>query len=335
LAHKSVRPISISSAEWQAMADRSPGATFFHTPIWAEAISTVFPRWRVAPVAVELSDGNLAVIPLVRYPLLGRRWEYAEGMVPGVYGGPIFLRPPTEAQTEYIWEALSTVRELYVTGNPFVQPNLCPPSRGYQLQPKFTHVLDLSSGPSNVERGYRKGHRADIRAALRHGVTVHLAQSPAEADAYFDVYQDSLQRWGKAASGFYPRRLFALLGARPEWGRQIKLWLAQVNEKIIAGIWVFTHRDHVVYWHAASLASHMALHPSHLLVATAIQSACEEGARWFDFNPSGGHPGVVAFKKGFGAQQLDFFVYRRFSPVGRLYRAFRYFKERYLRLSPL
>jgi hypothetical protein len=39
-----------------------------------------------------------------------------------------------------------------------------------------------------------------------------------------------------------------------------------------------------------------------LLLHDVIRDACERGFRWFDFNPSGGHEGVAAFKRSFGAE---------------------------------
>ena len=43
----------------------------------------------------------------------------------------------------------------------------------------------------------------------------------------------------------------------------------------------------------------------HLLMYTAIEHACRNGYSWFDFNPSGGHEDVAAFKKGFGTVPLS------------------------------
>ncbi len=41
-----------------------------------------------------------------------------------------------------------------------------------------------------------------------------------------------------------------------------------------------------------------------LLMATAIAHSCEVGQEWFDMNPSDGHAGTEAFKRGFGTTTL-------------------------------
>ena len=58
--------------------------------------------------------------------------------------------------------------------------------------------------------------------------------------------------------------------------------------------------------------------PTNLLMYEAIKDACDRGYAWFDFNPSGGHEGVEAFKKNFGAQALPAPVIQSTSPRTRL-----------------
>jgi lipid II:glycine glycyltransferase (peptidoglycan interpeptide bridge formation enzyme) len=45
-----------------------------------------------------------------------------------------------------------------------------------------------------------------------------------------------------------------------------------------------------------------------LLYAQIIRDAHNQGYRYFDFNPSGGHEGVVHFKESFGAVRKYFNV---------------------------
>src|SRR4029079_1053277 len=72
--------------------------------------------------------------------------------------------------------------------------------------------------------------------------------------------------------------------------------------EIAAGALCLYSRRHVAYWHGAARERLLECRPVHLLIETALHDACERGMRWFDFNPSGGHRGVEAFKKGFGAE---------------------------------
>ena len=84
----------------------------------------------------------------------------------------------------------------------------------------------------------------------------------------------------------------------------IELWLAKYEEKIIAGALCLYSKNHAVYWHGAALSAYFPLRPVNLLMYEIIKNACDKGYTWFDFNPSGGHEGVKAFKKSFGASAL-------------------------------
>jgi Acetyltransferase (GNAT) domain len=315
---------------WKRVCATSEGATFFHTDVWAGVIARTFPHWTPAPVSLEFADGNEMVMPLMKRRGLIPAQHYYESMPPGVYGGPIFSHTPSEPQLE---ETLGTLRRfpsIVVQGNPFVEVRF---AEAHQRE-LHTHMLDLRPG-DRIEKRFRKGHLANISAARRKGVQVTIASTAAEIDDYFAVYQNSLARWGENASGFYPRQLFQNLFALPEYGGSVKLWLASYDNKIVAGAWIFYHRHHAVYWHGAMHADYAQLHPVHLMLVEAIKAARAEGFHWFDFNPSGGLAGVEHFKRGFGAEPVPVLSYRRLSPLGKAYRAKRFFQETVLRSCPV
>jgi len=87
--------------------------------------------------------------------------------------------------------------------------------------------------------------------------------------------------------------------------------VATLEGSVIAGTLCLYARRHVSYWHGAALEEHIKKRPMNLLLYEAIRHACTGGFRWFDFNPSGGHESVRAFKEGFGV------VTRRAPMVGR------------------
>lgn len=311
---------------WRDICDRSDATTFFHTKIWADLLSRTFPHWKVEPVALEFASGNGVVVPLMRRR--GFIYDYRESMLPGVYGGPIFKCSPTPDETSILWSVLDKYSSITVCGNPFSTETAFPAENRRALH---THVLDLTEGASQVTKGFRKGHHANISAARRQGVQIEVAENLADVNAYFDVYQNSLHRWGQRATGFYPQRLFHNLFQLPEYGREVKLWLARHSNRVVAGGWIFYCGRHAVYWHGALHAEHMSHHPVHLMLAEAIAAAAADGFRWFDFNPSGGFTGVEHFKRGFGAEQRAFFSYRRLAATTKAFRLKQYLQQRVLR----
>jgi hypothetical protein len=63
------------------------------------------------------------------------------------------------------------------------------------------------------------------------------------------------------------------------------------------------------------------MRPNIILHSEIIRQCCEQGCRYYDFNPSGGHEGVDRFKALFGAGEWPVSHWiRESNPVFRLYR---------------
>ena len=134
-------------------------------------------------------------------------------------------------------------------------------------------------------KDWTKGHLSAAKKSMKEGVEISLADNEYHWKEYFDVYQDSLKRWGKSASNKYQWKLFLFLLQVPSIN--CKLWIAKYASKIISGCICFYHNNHVVYWHGSSLANYFYLKPVHLLQYHIIRHASECGFYWYDFNPSG------------------------------------------------
>jgi hypothetical protein len=314
---------------WKAASHTS--GCFFQTPTWAEIIVQAFPRWKVATEIVNCPTGNVAVVPAICKRVLPGVAPYVESMVPGVYGGPVFIDSPESEDWHAVWEAVEHWTSVTMCGNPFSLAVDFPTP--YRVE--VTHAICLRPGFAKVRAQFSRGHKANINYAKRMGVEVAIASKKEQIDAYDTVYRDALRTWGQRATGFYPKRLFEALFSHPEYGRSIKLWFATVHGEVVAGDWIFSHNGHTVAWNGARHSGFVDYKPTHLIFASAIADACESGAEWFDFNPSGGMAGVAQFKEGFGTQCLPFPVFRRLSWPARGYRLCRWLRQRYLRVCPL
>lgn len=316
---------------WDAVVQTSPTATFFQRRAWAEVIERTFPRWRPAPVALEFSDGNVGVLPLMRHAPIGHR----ESMPPHVYGGPVFLRPPGALHLEAAQSVATWYPDVTLVDNPFC---------GYRREQDglarwqlTTTATDLRAGFDTLWGRFRDSHRRHVRSAERQGVTSGLAESLADVDAYYAIYRDSLRRWGAGARGFYPRALFRNLFRSSEFGRGIRLLLARKDGAVIGGIVVLHHGTQTTYWHGASHAAHASAHPSPFLLVSALREACAAGQHWFDFGSQDRHmQGVQHFKDGFASQRLVYDAWYSSNSVrGLLFTRYRTRRERRFHRCPL
>lgn len=290
-----------TDAEWDQLWGGCEYATYFHSRGWAEVWSE-YSRGRVrpAPLLLELPDQRRALLPLSRERVFRGLMTRVLSSPAGTYGGWISDTSLDDAHGQLLTEWLLQRHRLLVwRQNPYAPG---PAATGAGWKHEDTQVLDLSVGFDAVMQRWNRGHRSGLNKAKRSGVTTRLACSARDWLDYYAVYEDSLRRWGGAASSRYDRRLFEILQHRADSDDNIKLWLATHQDRIVAGAICLQGPVSMVYWHGAALEQYFDMRPVNLLLHDAIRDAAERKLAWFDFNPSGGHAGVEHFKAGFGAQ---------------------------------
>jgi hypothetical protein len=293
---------AVSGVDWDETHKGCSYATFFHSRAWS-GLWEAYTDGEVRPDAIELefSDGARAVLPMSLRR--GRQTPLGQYLLSpaGTYGGWI--------STASLGAPHRDLLAAYITGrgrdyawrvNPYEEVDLS--SVAAKVTPDQTHAVSLEDGFDRVLKRWTKGHRSAATKARREGVVVSEAEGPEAWLEFGEVYADSVRRWGERATSVYDDRLFLLL-SQMETPR-VRLWLARKDEVLIAGALCLYAMRHVSYWLGAARASHFHLRPVHLLMYEAIEDACRRGYDWFDLNPSGGHEGVAAFKRGFGVTAL-------------------------------
>lgn len=289
-----------TSAQWHEVATRCPTTTFFHTETWA----TLWCAYRGRGLTqhalyVRFDDGIETLLPGTRQRLLGGLVERYASSAGAEYGDWLCntLLDPAHQQ------ALSAVLAPYnitLRQNPFETRHAAYPVAWTSSD--FTQAINLEPGFETILQHWSDTHRRSVRKAERSGLTVRVASTHRDWQDYFELYQHSKQRWGQTTQSVHSWKLFELLQALPD--QTVCLWMVHHQGKPIAGAICFYHQRHAVYWHGAADASYFEHRPMHRLFHHVIQDSCARQLRWFDFGPSGGLAGVVAFKDGFGVQRL-------------------------------
>ncbi len=280
---------------WDEVVRSCGYATFFHTRAWAELFATTLGTWQPEPVVIEFSDGNLAVLPMMRR----LDSEHRQSVVPGMYGGPLFSRPPTEEHWDEFDKVPRWYPDIFIVDNPYSP---------YQWDPNglvkwrfYTHITDLSGGFGQVWKRYRQNTKRNIKKAEGSGIEIRPALTVADAQAYFDVYEDTTVRFGDKLGSFYPLALFENLLLMPEYGEAVKLSLASLGNMVVSGLLMLYWGNVAIAWHYSTRPNYLTSHACPLLLGAAMRHACAEGFRSFDFLLSGSFDGVAHFKEGFGS----------------------------------
>ena len=301
LAIKAIR--TATAGEWDYIWKNCDYATYFHSREWTE-IWQKYTQGKMQPDAkiVEFSDRKTAILPFSSQRILkGFDKQYVLSPA-GTFGGWLSLDKLSTDHGKFLYQYLGEhCKNLMWRLNPY--DSLANQLNIVGTEKDVTHALNLEDGFEVIYRRWTKGHASAARKARKVGVEIKTAVCREEWKEYYGVYEESQKRWGNKMSSRYSYRLFDIIEKTNS--PNVRLWLSFYDNKIVAGALCFYAKKHVVYWHGAALLEYFNLRPVNLLLYEIIKDACERGYRWFDFNPSGGHEGVMKFKKSFGATEFS------------------------------
>jgi hypothetical protein len=258
------------------------------------------------PKLVKFSDGAEALLPLCFEKKAGGLLSRYASSTQGTYGGWLTQRPLTMQHACLLvdWLTRQQRRSLVWRLNPFDELALrAGVASNLQCKSDETHALRLTSDPDELLKSFKSSYRSQIKKAAASGsFSVTPATTLAEWKAYYEIYQNSLQRWGEEPEAGYGWNLFEYLFRLDS--PHIKLWLARYEGKVVSGDLCMYAAKHVAYWHGSTLQDHLRTSVSKLLKYEVMKDACRRGYTWYDFNPSAGLVGVKFFKEGFNPEVL-------------------------------
>jgi hypothetical protein len=315
----------LSRAEWLDRLAACPGATYFHTPIWLEAVVAGF-GGHVRGLEFRFPDGNWALFPMTVKPYAKGMFRHGYSGESGVYGGPLSPRPLAPAQEEalYAWLA-AQYANLQVFGNPFAEgffsegtgpESFASLGANWVCAAHETHVLELGA-PEELRAGFSRGCRARGNKARRAGITTEVTSGREAAAVFYSLYLDSVRRWGEKVTWIRPLRFFEAVLAAGE--PHASLHLARFEGRPAAAMIVCAWGSRAHYLAGAADSTLMEHCPSNLLMEEAAQIWHARGKRFLDLGSSNGLEGVKRFKESFGAKPLAYAEIRRQGALGRLY----------------
>ena len=311
---------------WVALLAADPGATFFHTPLWSDALHRhaggVTPLWFVA-CAGGRCLGGLSAVARRRGPL-----RLLQSHFDGTAGGPLIAPdlPETtrDAVAAALWEgwARAARRPDVAAASLILSPDA--DARwggglarfGWRRRDLPFGVIPLAGGPETVEYGVLpKNRRNERNRALRRGCTSGVTTDPGVLAEYYPIYLAAARRWRVAPT---PEALLRDLLARGA-GAAFLSWVRR-DGRLIGGHVCFRHGAEVVAWIGATLPEHAAVFPATLLIWTDVVEACRGGAQRLDLGGSGGIAGVARFKELLGARFATRGCWETAAPLYRVWR---------------
>jgi hypothetical protein len=285
--------------------------TPFQTPAWrGAAVQTG--RFADATVVVQ-SAGREVVLPALHR----RGAPWAVSSLPKGWGFGGIVVPdghPTRADVAALVAELPRrgIRAAQLRPPPWQDEAFASSDLGWsRVVTNHSYDIDLEPGWPAVSAGFTSSVRRAVRKAERSGVVVERRTDTGAMAEFHRLYRLSVLRWSEGTR--VPRRLMELRGrlAEPaakydavsaQLGDDCGVWLARHEGAVVGAIVVLSHGREHAYWRGAmDLELAGPVRATDLLQASAIEHACDRGARRYAMGLTAPGSGLARFKSGFGA----------------------------------
>ena len=180
------------------------------------------------------------------------------------------------------------------------------------VQPRYVMKVDLAPTPDDLLASFHTKWRYNIRLAQKKGVTIRVGGRD-DLPAFYEVLQETCRRDGFSVRALsYYEDLWDLVLAPGLGG----LFLGSVGEELICGAITLALGPQAWYVYGASSNRLRNTMPNHLLQWEMMQWAQARGCTVYDMrgvaresggaDEGGGLHGLNRFKRGFGAQYVEY-----------------------------
>jgi hypothetical protein len=301
--HRSEWIDPLTDPRWDTFVAHQANALPFHTSAWLGALVQTFGFASRAWVQVDEFDAICAACPFMVVRSAMRQPRLVS--LPFSHrGGPLGIPPAGAssildlvcAETRRIGARMSEIR-----GWPL---NAVLESTGWQMCSRyFEHVLDVSLGPEQAQRGMSHGVRWSIRRAKRDGVSTRMGTSREDMEIFYLLYlaQRRQQKLIPQPEAFFKaiQQLFLDSGAG-------FVLIAEYQGSPVAGLLVLQHSHAAVASHSGATNEARRLHATHLLWWTLIESAYDVGITSVNLGRTqADDAGLLRFKEEIGCKRHE------------------------------
>ena len=303
---------SFSPEEWSNYLQVNNSATVYHTLEWRSVLEEVF-RYKTHYLVCRDDRGNVVgVIPLafVKSWITGSR---VVSLPLSQYGGPLTtdegaLATVLEYLRGYLEKGFEYVRMRNRDAlNEDAVASFCLKTSDYFSRcfiPLAHRSLD------DVWKSMDKGSvRWAINQSRKHGIIVDSCNDMNDVNRIRDLMYQTCKRHGTPA---YPAQLLNAIMNRLAANNFAKVFVARLQEKIVAALVLFTMSKEGIYAYNFSDEKYLDSYPNNALLWAAIKWSMDNELRLFDMGISSPHDKeLFAFKMRWGATAAklhDYFI---------------------------
>jgi len=313
-----ILPIRLATEDdthkWNEIVERDPLSTFYDRFEWCIGLHVISENIKPLPLFVEKNGAVIGVFPLC---LRKERFvRYLESLPFSDYGGGSFFRSKSNVFSRELVHKLVeigtqnrcfrvTIRRAFF--DDLIQAKTI--DKPVIVEAKnCTFIISLQDEIDKIFRRLKKSRRNTVREAKVRGAIVRDAESLDDLESYYRVYLCNMQRLGSSP---LPFQFFKYLWDVFKPKGEIKIFLAEYDHKVIAGVLKFVYKQVIYAWGAVSLSEYWNVRPMDLLEWHAIEWGVEHNLKLFDFGATPNDPssGYHRFKETWGGEKRMLYNY--------------------------
>ena len=166
------------------------------------------------------------------------------------------------------------------------------------------HYLELAEGSEKLLKSFKpKSVRHSIRRAAKHQLQLKGDGTRSALDLFFSLHMGTRKRLGLP---LHPYRWFETLWRVFAPSGRLGILAAEKNKTTIGALLLFKFKDRISVDYSAYDEAFADMRPNHFLFWEAIQMACREGFKTFDFGRTrSDHAGLMEYKSRWGTRTMD------------------------------
>lgn len=288
---------------WDQFAIQHPDSTIYHHSLWKKVIQETY---QYEPLYIVLEDSNGHIkggIPFffVKSFITGNRLvslpfsDYSEVLVHHQEDLRLLLKESMEKASELN----ASYIEIRTRKTHRIFPDKLFRERAYFIN----HFLQLDVPPEELRKKFHKNCiNRNIKKAEKSPLEVREGSVEKDMKIFFHLQSITRKKHGLPPQPYsFFKNMWKIL--HPQ--QFLQLLLVRYQGKDIAAMVFLKYKDTMYYKYGASDNRYLAHHPNHLLMWKAIEHACQEGFRFFDFGRTAPEDkGLMDFKKRWGSLEL-------------------------------
>jgi Acetyltransferase (GNAT) domain len=309
-----------ADARWDAFVDNHPDALVFHHSAWLLALEEAY-GYRPRHLACEVDGGELAgILPLVfkRGIMTGRTLSsLPHSPVAGpLVSGPTAAASLVEAAIERTQDEGRARLQLRTAGREL--DGIAPALAG--RPGVLTYVVRLPDASEDLRFGNSRNHGAIKRAvqkAAKAGVEVRAAETSRDVAEWYGLYVDTTRAHAAVP---HSRHFFEVIWELLRPHGFVELLLAESRDggrtRVLAGSLFFRSGTRSVFFaFNGRRRDALSLRPNDAIHWRSIHDAWTQGVQEYDLGEAEGNPGLIGFKRKWGAEPRR--LYRYYFPSPR------------------